>query len=652
MVKSTDAGSSKSSLTIFILFIFFLLIGCGGSIDKPASSSDASTTTPTTPAGRLDLLVSSPQVGSDGSSTITVTALVKSASNVALPGKSVSFTSDSGTLVVNSSTTDANGQATANLNTAGDKTNKTITVSAQSDSIVSNTTVQEIGTTVSLSGINSLVRGAAATYTIFLKDSAGGAIANKDVSLTSGLGNSFSANPVRTNSSGQAQVIYTATNGGAETITASALGATFVLSVTISTTDFTFTSPAAGAEINIGTAQAVTVHYAIGGVPQAGALINFSTTRGTITATSATDAGGNAAAILSSTTAGPAAIQATVAAGGGTIQTPVLFVAVTAASIIMQPSPAVIATNIGSATTEQSTITAVIRDASGNLVKNKTVRFSLEDVSGGSLTLPSAVTDSLGSASTVYVSSSAPSDRNRVIITATVDGSGVTARTTLTVSRKQIFVVFGTGNVMENYGSPLNTSYRLPYTALVTDISGNPVPGVTVTATLTPVEYYKGFTFGCTSTTDIYWQTQYSAAASGSRLACVNEDDNPVVDVLHPEWRLNGILNSEPAPSAIKEDVNGDGVLSPGNVADITTTAQTGGDGFAQFYVIYAKQFARWVKVRIDGYIYSYGDQSLGKTEFELPILADDMKCAATVPGPVSRWGRGVTPDNVCTNNN
>lgn len=656
MVKLRNAKSLTPFLMIFIILNLFAFIGCGGSIDKTTTPSDSSTTpvTPSTPAARLDLLVSSPQTGSDGSSAVTITAVVKSSSNVALKDKTVSFSSNSGTLVINSNTTDQNGIATATLSAAGDKTNRIITVSAQSDSILSTTTIEVLGTTVAISGVNSLVSGSNTTYTIFLKDSLGVAIANQNVNLTSSLGNSFSVNPVKTDSKGQAQVTYTATHGGPETITASALGATSTLLVTISTTDFTFTSPASGAEINIGVNQPlVTVHYAIGGASQVGTVINFATTRGTITATGTTDAGGNASATLSSTTAGPAAISATIA-GGGSIQTGVLFVAVNAASVIMQPSPAVIATNVAGSTAEQSTITAVVRDANGNLVKNKTVRFTLDDVSGGYLTLANSVTDSLGTASTVYVSSNAPSDRDRVKITATVDGSTATATTTLTVSRKQIYVVFGTGNTMESYST---TQYRLPYTALVTDISGNPVAGVAVTATLTPVEYYKGFTSGCTSSTDIYWQTQYSTAISGTRLFCVNEDNNPAVYSLYPQWRLNGRLNNDPV-TGITEDINGDGVLSPGNVADITTadntkTAITGADGFAQFYVLYAKMFARWVKVRIDGFIYSYGDQSMGSTQFELPVLADDMKCSATVPGPVSPWGRGVAPtDNVCTNNN
>lgn len=648
MLKLMKAGLLRQLLIIPVLFLF---IACGGSLDKDTGSSGSSgtTPTPTTPAARVDLLVSSPQMGSDGSSSVTVTALVKSSTNVALKDKKVTFSANSGTLIIENDTTDKNGIAKATLNAAGDKTNRIITMSAQSDSVVSSTTVDVIGTTVLISGVNSLVSGAVSSFTLFLKDSAGGAITNQNINLSSSLGNSFSANPVRTNSSGQAQVSYTATKGGNETITASSMGATTTQSVSISTTDFTFISPTVGSEINIGAIQTVTVRYTVGGTPPpVGTVINFATTRGTIAATGATDAGGNASAVLSSTTAGRADISATVAAGGGSIQTTVLFVAINAAFLNLQPNPAVISTNVSGSTIEQSAITAVVRDPNGNLVKNKTVRFSLTDVSGGHLTLANAVTDSLGMASTVYVSSSSPSDKDKVIVTATVDGSAATATTTLTVSRKQIYVVFGTGNTIENYST---TQYRLPYTALVTDVTGNPVPGVTVTATLTPVEYYKGFTFGCVSTGDIYWQTDYSVAASGSRLACANEDNNSAVHTLYPLWRLNGILNSD-AVSGITEDANGDGVLSPGNIATITTTATTGADGFAQFYVTYAKMFARWVKVRIDGYIYSYGDQSMGRTEFELSIASPDMKCEASVPGPVSPWGRGVFPNNVCANKN
>ena len=51
---------------------------------------------------------------------------------------------------------------------------------------------------------------------------------------------------------------------------------------------------------------------------------------------------------------------------------------------------------------EQSTITAVVRDASNNLVKNAVVLFDLQDVTGGQLSVASSVTDSQGRAQTFY----------------------------------------------------------------------------------------------------------------------------------------------------------------------------------------------------------------------------------------------------------
>jgi hypothetical protein len=655
MFKSRNAGSIKLLLMIFILLNVFAFWGCGGSLDTPTtpSSSDGSTPTPTTPAAYVDLLVSSPQTGSDGSSTVTVMAIVKSSGNNALKDKTVSFSSTyPSTLVVESGTTDKNGLATATLSAAGNKANRTISISAQADSIISTTTVDVIGTTISIDGASAMVSGASTIYTFSLKDSTGKGIDKQNITLTSSKGNIFSINPVKTDNNGQAEVTYTAApNGGAEVITATALGTTKTQEVTISTTDFTFIAPAADKEINIGTLETVAVHYALGDVPQAGVTINFASTRGTITSSGVTDASGNTSATLSSTTAGPATIAATVA-DGGAIQTTVLFVAVTPSAVTLQASPAVIATNVAESATQQSTITAVVKDASGNRVKNVTVHFSLYDVTGGSLTLESSVTDSMGTASTVYISSSAPSTTNDVQITATV-GTIIKAAY-LTVSGKPYYVVFGTGNKMEDYGT---TQYRLPYTALVTDLSGNPKAGVEVTATLTPVEYYKGFTFGCTSNTDVYWQTNYSAAASTSRLACSNEDNNPAIHTLYPQWRLNGDLDRDIIAS-VTEDINGDNEITPKNVATITNAenstqarATTGADGFAQFYVIYAKQFARWVKVRIDGYILTYGTESVGSTQFELPATSADMLCTASVPGPISPWGRGVTPNNVCTNN-
>ena len=452
-----------------------------------------------------------------------------------------------------------------------------------------------------------------------------------------------------TSANGQAEVTYTATVGGTDTVTASALGATATQTITVSTTDFIFTTPLSGTEINIGSAPAVTIHYALSGVPQAGKTVNFSTTRGTIAPLSAvTDGSGNASVNLSSTTAGPAIITAMIA-GAGTIQTPVEFIATNASSVSLQASPGTISTNTAGSAVEQSTIIAVIRDSAGNLVKNKKVRFGLTDVSGGYIKQASDVTNSQGTASTTYISSTSPSVKNGVRIDASVDGSAATAFTTLTVASKPIYVVFGTGNKIENYSS---TQYRAPFVALVTDIAGNPQAGVEVTANLTPMTYLKGRYDGCLvggTLAPAIWWTWSPAISNGKILECANEDNNPVYFGSHQEWLLNGFLDKEPPPSSVTEDINGDGILTPGNVAEVNKTATTDANGFAQFYVIYAKQFASWVKVRIEGRIYSYGNQTLGTTQFYLPVLSDDVKCGEIPPGAISPFGLGASPNNVCT---
>ncbi len=608
-------------------------------------TTSGSTTPPTSePASFVNLLTSSPQVESDGLSTVTLTAIVKTAKNVALKDRTVTFASDSGTLVVTRGTTDASGTATATLSAAPDKSKRTITITAKADSITSQTSVDVIGTTLQITGQNSLVSGTSANFSLFLKDSAGQTIPGQNITLTSSLGNSFDQNPVLTSANGQAEVTYTAAPdvGGPDTVTASALGATVTQVISISNTDFTFTAPSSGAEINIGSAQAVTIHYGLSGVPQTGKTVNFSTTRGTIAPPSAiTDGSGNASATLSSSTAGPAIITATIAEAG-TIQLPVEFIAITVSSMSLQASPGTIATNTAGSTVEQSTIIAVLRDSVGNLVKNKTVQFSLTDVSGGYIKQASDVTNSQGMASTTYISSISPSDKDKVVINASVDA--VTAFATLTVASKPIYVVFGTGNVIENYSS---TQYRVPFVALVTDIAGNPRAGVTVTANLTPVAYLKGYYDNSGCPLAEYWSWT-PALNGGTYLECANEDNNPLFFVTHPEWLLNGFLNSGGGQT---EDINGDGVLTPGNVAVVNETATTDDDGFAKFYVIYAKQFANWVKVRIDGRIYSYGDQTLGTTQFYLPVLRADTACSVTPPGPISPFGLGTLPNNVCTNN-
>src|SRR5690606_2506381 len=132
-------------------------------------------------------------------------------------------------------------------------------------------------------------------------------------------------------------------------------------------------------------------------------------------------------------------LTATNVLNGTTIQRTVEFIATVPATLDLQASPFTIATN------DQSTITAIVRDAAGNLVKNQTVTFVLDDKSNGSLSVAQAVTNSQGRAQTFYNASSSTSGVNGVRIDATVVGTpAATDFVQLTVAQREVFISVGT----------------------------------------------------------------------------------------------------------------------------------------------------------------------------------------------------------------
>jgi len=629
-------GQRKALLLWLFLcsFIPFMMSGCG-------TGEGAATTTPGTggtvviPPAAIQLLVDSPQLNSDGVLTVTLTAQVTDANNNALSGQAVTFSTTpsgalGGILAVTSGTTNASGIASATLGTGGDKTNRTISVTAATGSFTDAVTVTVVGTTLSVSGQSSLVFGAHTLLTIFLKDSSGAGIANQTITVTSASGNTLSSSTVTTGANGQATVTVTASVPGDDTITVAALNASATHVLAVSNTTFAFTAPASGADVNIGVAQPVTVHYAIGGVNQPGVPVSFTTTRGAITggdvtATSDnTDAGGNATVNVSATTAGPALLTASVAAGPS-VQVPIEFVAITPATMTIQASPATISTNSGGSTTQQSTITARIWDAAGNLVKNKRISFVLTDTSGGSIDPAAATTNSAGEASTVYTAGSAPSALNGVRIDASVDGfPAVTAFTTLTVAGRSLSVILGTGNAIVAMN---DTTYKKDYSAVVTDAAGNPVVGATVTTSLVPVSYRKGHYVVTTSG----WVQVLTLLPVET--VCTNED---------MRWPgtnnyLNGILDAG-------EDLNLDGMLTPGGVASVTASTTTDQNGFGLLSLTYPKEYATWVRVRLEARTSVSGSEAVGTAIFWLPGAGSDYSnTGVTPPGVVSHFGDSAT---------
>ncbi|MDP2268431.1 MAG: Ig-like domain-containing protein, partial [Deltaproteobacteria bacterium] len=481
--------SAFKMIVIVLLGLFTMtgMIGCssGGFYDsQPTSSSSTTTPTPSLTPDHIDLLVSSPNLDSDGKTPVTMTALVKDGNNVAIAGKVVSFAATSGVITVVNDTTDASGRATAMLGPGSDKSNRTITVTATSGAKTVENTVNVIGTVFQITGGNALALNSKTTLTIYLKDSSGGGISGKTVTLLSAQRNTFNNSAVTTDGTGKATVEVTAAVAGADTITASvtSLNVTGTFSLNVSSTRFTFTAPSSQQEVNIGAAGTpVTVRYLKTGVGPAGVRVDFTATRGTLDpAFALTDANGDATVRISSNTiAGPAVITASVA-GDTSIQQPIEFVATTADLMTLQANPTTIGPNLTVPATEASAVTAVVFDLTRNRVKNKIIDFELTDSTLGSISPLSAQTDSLGQASTVFTPGPATSGLDGVSIKATVrDRPSVIMIVRLTVANKALFISLGANNKITN---PVNTpqAYQFDYVVIVSDAAGHPVANATV----------------------------------------------------------------------------------------------------------------------------------------------------------------------------
>jgi hypothetical protein len=667
-------GSAWTSVRLLLVTgaLLGLLGGCGGG-GGGGSTASAGTggtgatggtggtgTPPPPPAAAEELLVSSPNLPSSGASTVDVTAVVLDANSRTITGKTVTlsvtdvapkaFLSD----ISSSGVTDANGKVIAKLNLGTNKGNRTITLTATADGITATNSVNVIGTTVNISGNSSLVFGNATPLTITAKDSVGNGISNAPITVTSAAGNTLTPASGTTDATGQFTTTVTGTKAGSDTITASGIGVTKTFALTVSAANFGFTAPASGTELPVGKPATLTVHWDQSGVPVAGAAVSFSATRGALTGSPATtNSAGNATVTISSTSAGPATITAAGPGGTPVNSVNVTFVATSVSRVDVQANPSTVPVNLVGSSANTSTITAVVRDAADNLVKNARVNFSItNDPSGGSLTSPSAITDASGVAAVTYVAGTVtccgpnPSG-NAIVITATVTDlggvpvTGVSNQTTLTVGGQPLFVRLGTDNTLASAG----LNYQKRYSALVTDAAGNPVPGATVQFTVRPAQatsdppfaYFKGVRVFCILNNPpptppapppinplvcgaLVSLSQWLPIVSAS---CLNEDTN-----------FNGILDPG-------EDTNNDGQLTPGNVASVNTVAATDSNGSALATITYAKQFADWTVVTLTARASVSGTEGTSSTTFTLPVAFGDVTSASLLPpGVVSPFGQ------------
>ena len=635
------------SLLIAMAAVALAACSTGGSDKTLGGGGGGGAGTPTTPTiATLTLLTSSPQMPSDGTADATVTALVRDSNNNVVADVAVVFSADSGSLVTPTpAITDPNGQLATTLSTASDPTNRTITVTAIADTLQATITVDVIGTNLTLNGPGNLALNDTGSYNVVLTDAGGNGIPNVDVTLASSNSNTLSASTVTTGASGQGSFDVTAATGGSDTLTADALMINASLALVVSNDAFAFTAPAANTEVNLGASQSVTVNWQQNGANVVGQQVTFSTTRGTVTPASInTDGAGNATVSVTAQNAGPAVVTAT-NAGGTSTQLDVEFVATVPDMLELQADPFTIAPG------EQTSITAIVRDPTGNLVKNTVVSFQLQDVTGGSLSVAQAVTDSQGRAQTFYTASSTTSASNGVIVTGTVQSApAVNDTVALTVAQRELFISIGTGNEIFE---PNSAQFRKEFVIQVTDSQGNGVEDVSVSISVLSQRYFEGFLYLFPDAiTPDHWAVQYTGT-------CQDEDTNRngVLDGAEDGLVLcNGVLDAgEDANNNgvldFGEDTNGSCRIEAGNIATAVVqggggTFQTDGDGFGLIDVFYPQEFNVWVEVTLEAKTSVQGTEFAESTTFTLPGLGDDFNNVSnTPPGPTSPFG----VDGSCT---
>lgn len=568
----------------------------------------------------LNLYTDKVQLPSSGSDSAALTALVKNAQSVLMEGQEVSFSAPEGSGVeiqVDQSATDASGRALATLTTRNNAENRTVQVTARVGELTRTLDVEITGTEVTVNGPKSVILSKPAEMTLRVQDSDGVPVANQTIELSADNGTLSAKSDtqefadsisVDTLSNGQVTVLYQGTTSGDDIIKASALNANTEFKVTVQEDDFAFVNPPE-AEIPLNTPKVLTVAWKKEEAAFAGGEVNFTASRGVITASdSVTNSEGNAQFTIQSDNAGIAAITATGLDTDGeevTALVEVEFIATEPATILTDATPDVLGPD-----GQTSTITAIVRDEEGNLVKNKVVSFVVDDVSTGSISPSQATTDSNGVASTVFTSGSVSSDE-AVTVTATVQDGGIADSVVLTVGNRAFDVSIGTGNQIEIQDS---STYVKEFTVFVTDAGGRPIADEVLSVSATP---FRGNGAGEYRQGGWQWNDVNKVWEVDFTEYCVNEDQNN-----------DGILQLE-------EDFNGDNMLTPGIVGSIGFKDDqnvTDNNGQATVQYRYQKEYAAFTDMKIAVFTRSTGSEAAAHTKYRLSIADVDATNEATQP--------------------
>lgn len=441
-----------------------------GPFSQSVSVSVGATSSGATPAN-LALSATIASIPADGSATTSIRALVRDASNVAVPGIPVTLSASSGALSGGSVVTGSDGIASATLSTGGDSSPRNITVTARSAEFTATVTVA-VGTAASSVTVSALSMIASstsipsdgsseATVVAIARDADNRVLPGVPVSFSATSGGLEVTRGVTDNSGQAVALLTTAGDSSTRTITVTATTADRVANVSINVAPATSENT-----IQIGNGSGLSFVPNVIGIAPAGISAGGSTSLNvtfvrqdnslhtlpvTVTfnspclasGTAEFRVGGEVRASLSTTTgqanityvdkgcAGIGAsrsdlITATANVGGQSLAaagTVVVSGAAQGAIAFVSAAPAHIALRgTGEASRpETSALVFRVTNSVGGPVPNQQVNFALSTTVGGiTLSAPDAVTDAQGNVQVVVIAGTVATP---VRVSAVVDGS-------------------------------------------------------------------------------------------------------------------------------------------------------------------------------------------------------------------------------------
>ena len=537
--------------------------------------------------------------------------------------------------------TNESGRLPVYVTTPENPENRTASVTMQADGETSPPFPVEITGTnwTALEAPSSAPINEFATLELALRDSTGSALQQHEVNAEGNTSDMIHVDPMEgeTDNSGRFSVDFLASAYGDFHVLVSGAGAEYQHNFAVDQFTIGFTDPDEGGELwSLGTDIDITVQLMEGDTPLADEEIRFNASRGTLGAsgsqeTAQTDGDGEATVTISSDDIGPTRITAKAVGRGVETSTTAQFVTDNAEFIDLQAVPAIVRprdTEDESDAGDESVsrIVAKVTDNAGQPVQGVRVGFNLSNGSGGELRSNTATTDLFGRASVEYVAGRFSSSDQGIAVTGYLtDDTDLEDKVRLTASAQALYITLGSGNETLDINE---TTYAQPYTAVITDSSGQPVADTEVSMSVWSTAYRRGF---------LVWREETERwEIDDNMIPCDSEDQT-----------RGGNINLE-------HDVSETGNLLPGNVAALapaggatagtTFSITTDENGFADFEIRYPKDYAQWVRVELRATV---GDDVAGTEgerlrSFWLPVADEDVNDFETLPpGYDSPFGTG-----------